>query len=292
MYKLADSKRENRFVGERVKRMDKASIIGILLAIVSVSTGMIMKGVELSVLVNPAAILIILVGTAAAVFVAFPTYELLKVPKLIRIIFSDEQTISHDELIYTFSEWAQIARKEGLLALEKISETVEDNFLRNGLNMAVEGQSAEYIRNILSDEIEAMEERHSVGAQIFTQAGTYAPTLGVLGAVVGLIAALGNMSDTEVLGQAISAAFVATLMGIFTGYLLWHPFANKLKRKSREEVGRKEMMIEGILSILEGEAPRSIEQKLSSYLPSAERKKWLEGEMRDYVQTTKEEISA
>lgn len=275
-----------------MKRMDKTSIIGILLAIISVGTGMVMKGVDISVLINPAAILIILAGTAAAVFVAFPTYELIKLPKLIKIIFTEEKGITADELIYTFSQWAQIARKEGLLALEKISETVEDAFLRNGLNMAVEGQSAEYIRNILSDEIDAMEERHSVGSQIFTQAGTYAPTLGVLGAVVGLIAALGNMSDTVVLGNAISAAFVATLMGIFTGYLLWHPFANKLKRKSREEVRRKEMMIEGILSILEGEAPRTIEQKLSSYLPSAERKKWLEGEMREYVQATKEEISA
>lgn len=275
-----------------MKRMDKASFIGIVLAIISVGAGMVMKGVEMSVLVNPAAILIILIGTAAAVFIAFPTNELLKVPKLIKIIFSQEKTISYDELIYTFSEWAQIARKEGLLALEKISETVEDTFLRNGLNLAVEGQSAEYIRNILSDEIEAMEERHSVGSQIFTQAGTYAPTLGVLGAVVGLIAALGNMSDTEVLGHAISAAFVATLLGIFTGYLLWHPFANKLKRKSREEARRKEMMIEGILSILDGEAPRTIEQKLSSYLPAAERKKWLEGGMRDHVQATKQEISA
>jgi len=275
-----------------VKRMDKTSIVGILLAIISVGTGMVMKGVDISVLINPAAILIILAGTAAAVFVAFPTYELIKLPKLIKIIFTEEKGITADELIYTFSQWAQIARKEGLLALEKISETVEDAFLRNGLNMAVEGQSAEYIRNILSDEIDAMEERHSVGSQIFTQAGTYAPTLGVLGAVVGLIAALGNMSDTEVLGHAISAAFVATLMGIFTGYLLWHPFANKLKRKSREEARRKEMMIEGILSILEGEAPRTIEQKLSSYLPSAERKKWLEGGMREYVQATKEEISA
>ena len=275
-----------------MKRMDKTSIIGILLAIISVGSGMVMKGVDISVLINPAAILIILAGTAAAVFVAFPTYELIKLPKLIKIIFTEEKSITADELIYTFSQWAQIARKEGLLALEKISETVEDAFLRNGLNMAVEGQSAEYIRNILSDEIDAMEERHSVGSQIFTQAGTYAPTLGVLGAVVGLIAALGNMSDTEVLGNAISAAFVATLMGIFTGYLLWHPFANKLKRKSREEARRKEMMIEGILSILEGEAPRTIEQKLSSYLPSAERKKWLEGGMREYVQATKEEISA
>lgn len=271
--------------------MDKSSIIGIMLAIVSVGVGMVLKGVDIAVLVNPAAILIIFLGTAAAILVAFPVNELIKLPKLFAIIFSEKAMVSTEELIHTFCDWAQTARKEGLLALEKISESVEDPFLRNGLNLAVEGQSADYIRDILSEEIDAMEERHAVGAQIFTQAGTYAPTLGVLGAVVGLIAALGNMSDTEILGHAISAAFVATLMGIFTGYLLWHPFANKLKRKSKQEVRIKEMMVEGILSILEGEAPRTIEQKLSSYLPAAERKKWLEGEMRNNVQA-KKEISA
>ena len=109
------------------------------------------------------------------------------------------------------------------------------------------------------------------------RAGTYAPTLGVLGAVVGLIAALGNMDNTDELGHAISAAFVATLLGIYTGYVLWHPFANKLKRKSQQEVRIKNIMIEGILSIIEGEAPRTIEQKLTSYLPAKQRRKWLEG---------------
>jgi chemotaxis protein MotA len=121
-----------------------------------------------------------------------------------------------------------------------------------------------------------MEERHLSGAAIFTQAGTYAPTLGVLGAVVGLIAALSHMDNTDELGRAISAAFVATLLGIFTGYVLWHPFANKLKRKSKQEAKVKYMMIEGILSILEGEAPRVIEQKLASYLPAGDRKRILE----------------
>jgi chemotaxis protein MotA len=143
--------------------------------------------------------------------------------------------------------------------------------------LAVDGQSAEFIRDVLSEEIEAMEERHQSGALIFSQAGTYAPTLGVLGAVIGLVAALKYMNDIDGLGQAISAAFIATLLGIFTGYVLWHPFANKLKRKSKQEAKLKYMMIEGILSIHEGESPKVIEQKLSSYLPASERKKILEG---------------
>ncbi len=259
--------------------MDKTSIIGIVLGVVAVGVGMVLKGVSLTALINPAAILIILIGTIAAVMTAFPMSELKKVPALFGILFKEKPQPEPDELIRTFSDWAVVARKEGLLALEGISESVEDPFLRNGLNLAVEGQSGEYIRDILTEEIDAMEERHRAGAAIFTQAGTYAPTLGVLGAVVGLIAALSNMDNTEELGKAISAAFVATLLGIYTGYVLWHPFANKLKRKSMVEIKTKNLMIEGILSIIEGEAPRTIEQKLTSYLPAKQRKRWLEGDV-------------
>lgn len=260
--------------------MDKASLIGVFLGVAAIVLAMIFKGVAFSALLNPAAIMIIIVGTAAAVVTAFPMSELKKVPKLFKILFKEQTLTKPEDLIKTFSEWAVIARKEGLLALESIAEQVDNQFLKNGLNLAVEGQSADYIRDILAEEIEAMEERHRSGAAIFSQAGTYAPTLGVLGAVLGLIAALGNMDDIEALGHAISAAFVATMLGIYTGYVLWHPFANKLKRKSQQEVRIKEMMIEGILSIIEGEAPRTIEQKLTSYLPAEDRKKWLEGEVK------------
>ncbi|MEZ2715538.1 flagellar motor stator protein MotA [Niallia circulans] len=256
--------------------MDKTSLIGIILAIIAVGVGMVFKGVSPAVLLNPAAILIILVGTVAAVVIAFPASEIKRVPKLFGILFKEQKVQDTKELIRLFSEWAQLARKEGLLALEAKTDEIEDPFLRNGLSLSVDGQSAEYIRDVLTEEIEAMEERHRTGALIFTQAGTYAPTLGVLGAVIGLIAALGNMSDAEALGHAISAAFVATLMGIFTGYVLWHPFANKLKRKSHMEASQKYLMIEGVLSILEGEAPRVIEQKLASYLPVLERRQFLE----------------
>lgn len=260
--------------------MDKASIIGVILGVTAIALGMYFKGVVFSALINPAAILIIIAGTTAAVITAFPMSELKRVPKLFKILFSEQQLVKPEELIKTFSEWAVIARKEGLLALESIADQVDNQFLKNGLNLAVEGQSADYIRDILTEEIEAMEERHLSGAAIFSQAGTYAPTLGVLGAVLGLIAALGNMADIEKLGHAISAAFVATMLGIYTGYVLWHPFANKLKRKSQQESKIKEMMVEGILSIIEGEAPRTIEQKLTSYLPAEDRKKWLEGEVK------------
>ena len=256
--------------------MDIATIIGVILGFIAVFVGMIMKRASLSILINPAAILIIILGTIASVLVAFPTSELKRVPKLLKIIFFEKQNTSDVEIIKMFSQWADIARREGLLSLESKAMEVEDPFLRNGLSLAIDGQNADYIRDVLNEEVEALEERHASGAQIFSQAGTYAPTLGVLGAVVGLIAALGDMSDIDALGYAVSSAFVATLLGIFTGYVLWHPFANKLKRKSAIEVKQKRLMIEGILSVLEGEAPRIIEQKLLSYITNEERKQFLD----------------
>lgn len=252
--------------------MDKTSLIGVVLGFIAVGAGMILKGVDITALINPASILVILVGTAASVIIAFPSSEIKRVPKLFGIVFKEQKMPKPKDLIILFSDMAQLARREGLLALEAKMDEIDDPFLKQGLILAVDGQSADYIRNVLSDEIDAMEERHSAGAAIFSQAGTYAPTLGVLGAVIGLIAALANMDNTDELGNAISAAFVATLLGIFTGYVLWHPFANKLRRKTHEEVRLKEMMVEGVLSILEGEAPRIIEQKLASYLPASERK--------------------
>lgn len=252
--------------------MDLSSVVGLVLGVIALLVGMTLKGVSPDALINPAALLIIIAGTIATVVIAFPMDELKKVPKLFKIIFTQQKLPAEGELIKIFSSWADVARREGLLALEAKTDEIDDPFLKNGLSLAIDGQSADYIRDVLSEEVEAMQERHLIGATIFSQAGTYAPTLGVLGAVVGLIAALKDMNDIDALGHAISAAFVATLLGIFTGYVLWHPFSNKLVRKSKAEIRQKMMVIEGILSVLEGEAPRVIEQKLASYLSVTERK--------------------
>lgn len=251
--------------------MDLSSIIGLIIAFVSLLAGMYFKGVTPDALLNPAAILIIIFGTIAAITIAFPKNELKRIPKLFGLIFKEQKLVSDVEIIKMFSQWADLARREGLLALESKVSEIDDPFLKNGLTLAIDGQNADYIRDVLNEEVEAMEDRHASGALIFSQAGTYAPTLGVLGAVIGLIAALRDLNDIEKLGHAISATFVATLLGIFTGYVLWHPFANKLKRKSSQEIRQKTMMIEGILSVLEGEAPRVIEQKLASYLTKEDR---------------------
>lgn len=252
--------------------MDISTVVGLIVGVVSLLLGMYFKGVTPDALINPAAILIIIAGTIGTVIIAFPLNELKRIPSLFGVLFKEQKLQSDEELIKMFSEWADVARREGLLSLESKASDIDDPFLKNGLNLAIDGQNADYIRDVLTEEVDAMSERHASGALIFSQAGTYAPTLGVLGAVVGLIAALKDMNDIDALGIAISAAFVATLLGIFTGYVMWHPFANKLKRKSSVEVQQKMMIIEGILSVLEGEAPRVIEQKLASFLPASKRK--------------------
>ncbi|GAB4072993.1 flagellar motor stator protein MotA [Barrientosiimonas marina] len=265
--------------------MDKTSILGILFGIIAIGVGMFLKGVSPMAVVNPAALLIIFLGTAASVLIAFPLRTLKKVPVLLKIIFTERKGNNAAQFVTMITSWADTTRKEGLLWLEGQLDEVKDPFLHSGLQFVVDGQTPDFIREVLLEKIEAMEQRHQKGAAIFSQAGTYAPTLGVLGAVIGLIAALSDLNDIEALGSAISAAFVATLLGIFSGYVLWHPFANKLKEKSEDEVRLKEIMIEGILSITNGESSHIIKDKLSSYL-SAEEIDMLDKEDDDAAEKT------
>lgn len=250
--------------------MDKTSVIGVILGVIAIGVGMILKGISFEALLNPAAFLIIIFGTIAAVLIAFPTRVIKNIPSLFKILFLEQQKYDEKELILTFTNWAEVTRREGILSLEKEIDQIEDPFLQSGIQMATDGQTPDFIEAVLMGKIVAMERRHEEGAAVFTQAGTYAPTLGVLGAVVGLIAALGSMDNMDVLGAAISAAFIATLFGIFTGYVLWHPFANKLREKSKREVLMKEIMVEGILAITAGESPAVIKDKLSSFLSAKE----------------------
>ncbi|GAA0138153.1 flagellar motor stator protein MotA [Paenibacillus sp. YSY-4.3] len=252
--------------------MEISSLIGIILGLVAVILGMFLKGAPIVNLVNnPAAYIIILVGTAASLSIGFPSSELKKIPKLFKKLFVKQKMISKAELISLFMEWATVTRREGLLALESKVEEIDDDFLRNGMRMIIDGNDQEFVSDVLAEDIAATEERHRAGALIFSQAGMYAPTLGVLGAVIGLIAALADMSDMDSLAHAIAAAFVATLLGIFTGYVLWHPIANKLKRLSKQEIEIRLMMVEGLLSIQSGVSTIAIQQKLAVFLTPSER---------------------
>jgi chemotaxis protein MotA len=252
--------------------MKNSTIIGLVLGLVALLVGMVLKKAPLiSLVANPAAYVIIIIGTLASIFMAFPMSDLKKVPKLFKIIFVEPQLVAREQLITMFMDWATITRREGLLALEARVDEIEDDFLKVGMRMIIDGNDQDLVRDVLLEDVSATEDRHRSGAQIFSQAGMYAPTLGVLGAVVGLIAALQNLDDMNALAHAVAAAFIATLLGIFTGYVLWHPIANKLKRLSKREIDLKLMMVEGLLSIQSGVSTIAIQQKLMVFLSPTER---------------------
>jgi len=253
--------------------MELTTLLGIAAGVISVGGAMYFKHLSPVIFWNPAALFVIFVGTVACVLNAFPGKSLKNIGKLFGVLFSSgsDSANSKIEIIKSIEEFATVARKEGILALESRVESLTNEFMKKALRLVIDGSPPEYIIDALSLEMEQIEERHGVNAGIFSQAGTYAPTLGVLGAVFGLIAAMENIDNTEEMAIAIAAAFMATILGIFTGYVLWNPFANKLRVKSKHEMVEKRMMIEGIISIQKGESPGMIKDKLTSFLSSEER---------------------
>ncbi len=258
--------------------MEKSTFIGSIGGIAAIGVGMALKGADPHALINPAAFLIIFAGTAAAIFNAFPMKDLKKFPALLKLLFSGKKFPEKQEILELILSVAKTAKQEGVMAIEKRSNEFEDPIIRSTLTMVADGFNGEFISNVVDAEIKQMEERHRSGAQIFAQCGMYAPTLGVLGAVIGLIAALGNLSDIDQLGHSIAAAFVATLLGIFTGYVLWHPFANKLKQINAEEVELRKMVLEGALALQEGASSIAMESRLQAFIPLSERKSLRERE--------------
>lgn len=248
------------------------AIFGLLTGVGTVLIAMILKGVSFEAFNNPAAFVVILMGTVASVLVATPAAEIKNIGKLFGVVFGKNRFIKKQTAVKKLVEYAKLARKDGLLALESKADAETDHFLKRGLQMMVDGVEADMLEEFLQTDIEAMKERHAGYAQIFSQAGTYAPTLGVLGAVLGLIAALSNLNDTDALSHAISAAFLATVLGIFTGYVMWNPMANHLKRKTEMEVQVKELIMEGVSGIVRGTSPQLLEENLYSFLSQSERK--------------------
>lgn len=256
--------------------MELTTILGVIAGVVAVVGAMIFKHINFAVLLNPAAFFVIIVGTIATILNSFPAKNLKSMGSLFRILFTQKKEASEAEVIDLIYNLSKQARSEGLLSLEAKVEQIQDPFLKKGVRLLVDGTGAELIEEILETEIAAMEKRHEVNASIFSSAGMYAPTLGVLGAVFGLIAAMSHINDTDQMAEAISAAFIATILGIFTGYVLWNPFAKKLKVKSQQEVMSKEMIIIGILSMQNGDSPFILKEKLIATLPKSKQKKIME----------------
>jgi len=253
--------------------VELTTILGCAAGVIAVVIAMHFKGISYSAFENPAALTIIFMGTVASVLNAFPLRDLKVTGTLFKILFTTDKNLGDPAtIIETIVGLSTQARKEGILSLEATADKLEDPFMRKGIKMLVDGADPEYILDVLSLEIESIEERHNKNAGIFSQAGTYAPTLGVLGAVFGLIAAMSHIDDINMMAEAVAAAFIATILGIFTGYVLWNPFSNKLKVKSKHEIDEKNMIIEGLLSIQKGEAPMLVRDKLMSMLPESQQK--------------------
>lgn len=251
--------------------MDIFLIMGLIGGAIIVVAAMLEKGASLAVLLSAEAMLVIIGGTIVALLNSFPKGEFTKIPKIFGILFSGKGQQDPAEIIVQLVEMSQTTRRDGLLSLEGTIQGLENKFMKKGLEMVVDGLEPDLIKEVLEIEIESMEERHRLGATVFSSAGGTAPTLGVLGAVIGLIGALGNLNDIVKLGESIKSAFVATVYGIFFGYVVFHPFSSRLKRKSLEEMHSMNIMLEGILAIQAGNNPKSIERKLVGMLPPKDR---------------------
>ncbi len=248
--------------------MELTTLFGIIIGFISVIGAMIFKKISFTVFLNPAAFFVIFVGTIATIMNSFTGTELKNIGKLFKILFTKDSSLGNElETIKTMVDLSVEARKDGLLVLEQKIDTFEDPFLKKGMRMVVDGFDEEYILGVLGTELDSISERHAKNASIFSSAGAYAPTLGVLGAVFGLIAAMSHIDDTDAMAEAIAAAFIATILGIFTGYVLWNPFATKLKMKSKQEIALKSIIVEGLLSIQKGDSPVMVEGKLLSLIP-------------------------
>jgi chemotaxis protein MotA len=245
--------------------MDKLSLAGLALAAVAIIGGQLLEGGSLGSLLQVAAFIIVIGGTLAAIMVQSPLPVFVDGVKLARwVVLPPGFDAGH--AIRQIGEWAADARRDGMLSLENRLPGVEDPFTRGGLQMLVDGFEPERIREALEVETIAWEERQRAGAKIWEAAGGYAPTVGILGAVLGLIHVMENLSDPAKLGGGIAVAFVATVYGVGSANLLFLPVANKLKTLIAHQVRRREIIADGLLGIANGENPKLIEARLAGYL--------------------------
>ncbi len=245
--------------------MDILSIVGILLGLVAILGGSILKGSGLAALWNPAAFVIVILGTFAAVLLQVQLRVFLHAIGISRWVLLPP-TMDGEKLIKQVIDWSQVARREGLLGLESIAERETDPFVRKGLQLLADGAEPETIRHIMDVEIESREQFDKESAKVFESLGIYAPTLGIIGAVLGLMAVMQKLAEPEHLGSGIATAFVATVYGIAFANVLFLPVSNKLKAVIQATNVQRELLIDGFVSIARGDNPRNIETKLRGYL--------------------------
>lgn len=245
--------------------MDILSVVGLALALVALVGGAALRGAGVMALVSVEAFLIVGIGTCAAICVQTP----LAVMKRALSIFPwamKPPPVDAERLIKNMVEWSNIARKQGLLGLEPLLAREEDTFVRKALQLVVDGSEPDTIRSIMEVELDTREHTDTLGAKVFEGMGTYSPTLGIIGAVLGLISVMQNLADPSKLGAGIASAFTATIYGVALANLFFLPISAKLKVAIKAQTQVREMVIEGMISIAQGENPRSIESKLQGYL--------------------------
>jgi len=245
--------------------MDVSSLIGIAVALIGIIGGQLLEGGYLSSLIQGAALLIVMFGTAGAVMVQSPEHVFARGVKMIKWIVVPPE-FAPQRVIAEILGWSFSARKEGYLSLEQQADRAVDAIARKGLQMLVDGAQPEQLREAMDVEIFTFEEYHRQAARIWEAAGGYAPTVGILGAVLGLIHVMENLSDPALLGSGIAVAFVSTIYGVGFANLVFLPVANKLNVLITRQVLLREIMADGLVSIATGESPRTLESRLLGYV--------------------------
>lgn len=251
--------------------MDLSTVVGIVLALSMVLLSAVLDGLHLSQLWSLTAFMLVMGGTLGATIVSYPMEDIMALPKIIMKTFFTSKT-EVNQTIDTIVEMVEKARKEGLLTLQNETARLDDPFLVRGIELVVDGTDPHAVRTIMETEIAFMEKRHKAAASILDTAGGYAPTMGIIGTVMGMVHVLGNLSNPDTLGPAIAVAFMATFYGIFTANIFWLPLGAKLKARSAAEVLIKEMVLEGVLSLQAGESPRIVREKLEVFLPPKQKR--------------------
>lgn len=245
--------------------MDPGSLIGLGLGLVAILGGQAMEGGHIGLFVQPAAFVIVVIGTLAAVLLHYPLPVFLQGMRMAKWVFHPPQSEAAD-LIRRIVQWSYSARQDGVLALEKHLYTTNDPFQKAGLQLLVDGADADELRDTLDVQIASFETAERQAARVWEAAGGYAPTLGILGAVIGLIHVMENLSDPSKLGAGIAVAFVATIYGVGLANLVFLPIANRIKFTIARRVTEREIFSDGLIGIAQSDNPRIIETRLKGYL--------------------------
>ena len=247
---------------------DSSVIIGIIMGFGGVLAGFLYEGGGPASLINVSALIIIVFGTLGALTASFSLRQVLGIPKIIQQALKSVPGPS-PQLAQQLLEFAEKARRDGILSLEDTVEDLEDEMLRKGLRLVVDGTESEVLADVLESDLAILESRQLEGSEIFEAAGGYSPTIGIIGAVLGLIQVMQHLDKIDEVGKGIAVAFVATLYGVGAANLILLPVAGKLKIRIRDEQIIREMTLEGVVSILEGMNPRMLEVKLLGFLVKA-----------------------